>query len=126
MFRPSTTPRHLIWIVLFAVWFAALAPSVSAWLAVRGQVLVEVCTVSGARMMVLPSSTREEPATDMKHKRCPYCLQQQHGTTPPDVSGEIMVPLPLVQVRRWTVHALPYQVVAWAHQLSRAPPLPLV
>lgn len=126
MFRASSTPRRLIWTVMFAVWFAALAPSVSAWLSVRGQVLVEVCTASGPRMMVLPSSNREDPAAHMKHKHCPYCLLQQDNATPPMVALSVEAPVPLQLRQQWTVHALPYHAVAWAHQPSRAPPFTLV
>jgi len=113
----------LLWAVIFAVGFAALAPSVSAWLAARSNVTTEVCSAEGARLVVWSGASHEDPAPGLMHKHCPYCLLQQDHATPPASSLQVAsAPLLRLTLQRWTVHALPYQQVAWALLPAHAPP----
>lgn len=117
--------RRLIWAVLCAVCFAALAPAVSAMLAAKGRTWVEVCTAQGAQMRLLDSGEQERsPAHTSASAHCPYCLLHQDLATPPVSEWRAPALPPLQEVQRWQVHALPYQAVAWSHAPSRAPPLP--
>ncbi len=124
--RPLLAPTRLIWAVLCAVWFAALAPSVSALLASQGRVWVEVCTTTGSQWRLLDKAQAPDDGAHTQHKHCPYCLLQQDQATPPDPFVSAVM-LPTLQERqRWQIHALPYQAVAWAQLPSRAPPASFV
>ena len=121
-----------------AVLFAALAPSVSAWLAARGPVagtlLVELCSGSGSRWIRVPiaaagatarqsdAGSKSPGSQHITDNHCPYChLHQTLGTPPDAVAGGVLLPTP-AERQRWTVRALPYQAVAWAQLPSRGPP----
>lgn len=129
--RPRATVRtpFLRGAVLAALIFAALAPAVSAWLASQGRVWASVCTTAGTSRLVLVSDAAmasddaPDPAPGAgAHADCPYCLLQQHLAPPPALAAvRHHRPAPAV-LRRWTVLALPYQAVAWAHRPAQAPP----
>lgn len=120
---------RLHWAVLMALAFAALAPTVSAWLHSQGRVWAAVCTTSGATRVVLVSDAGAavNDAPDQApgvapHADCPYCLLQ-HDLAPPPAQAAMWDHRPAPSVlRRWTVLALPYQAVAWAHRPAQAPP----
>jgi Protein of unknown function (DUF2946) len=121
--RSSFAYRRLIWAVLCAVCFAALAPSVSALLAAKGRTWVEVCTAQGPQMRLLQGKSQDDgPAHAGNAAHCPYCLLHQDMATPPQVDAVIQLPQPMSEVRRWQALALPYQAVAWFNRPSRAPP----
>lgn len=115
--------------VLVALVFAALAPTVSAWLDSQGSTWSLVCTTSGPPRMVRVSDAGvtvddgQRPVSGIGlHADCPYCLLQQDLAPPPAavaVQDHRLTPMVL---RRWTVLALPYQAVAWAHRPAQAPP----
>lgn len=127
--RAMTRAPHLRWIVLVALVFAALAPALSAWLHSQGRVWTLVCSTSGAPRVMLVSDagtmvsvvSGEAPGMT-EHADCPYCLLQHH-VAPPPVQAAMRDHRPAASVlRRWTVLALPYQAVAWAHRPAQAPP----
>jgi Protein of unknown function (DUF2946) len=121
--RLSFAYRRLVWAVLCAVCFAALAPCVSALLAAKGSAWVEVCTAQGSQMRLLQGKSQDDgPAHAGNAAHCPYCLLHQDMATPPQVAAVIQLLPPLSEVRRWQALALPYQAVAWSHRPSRAPP----
>lgn len=124
-----TRAPYLRWAVLAALVFAAMAPTLSAWLHSQGRVWATVCTTSGEPRVMLVSDA-DTMANDVsgeapgmgQHADCPYCLLQHHMAPPPDqVAMRDHRPAPSV-LRRWTVLALPYQAVAWAHRPAQAPP----
>jgi len=118
--------NKLIWTVLCAVWFAALAPSVSAWLQARGRVTTEVCSTTGPRVVVFNPQGHEAPAALLHVKHCPYChLQQDQMTPPPALLARRQASLP-DQRLSWVFQVRSYTAAAWLSLPPRAPPLSLV
>jgi hypothetical protein len=135
LLRQLASFRRLSWALMGAVLFAALAPSVSAWLAARGPIpgtlLVELCSGTGSRWVRVAvnggvaeaGKASKAPASQhVTDNHCPYCHLHQTLGTPPEVAAAGLLLPPLAQRQRWTVRALPYQAVAWAQLPSRGPP----
>jgi hypothetical protein len=118
--------NKLIWTVLCAVWLAALAPSVSAWLQARGRVATEVCSTSGPRVVVLNLQGHDIPAALLHAKHCPYCHLQQDLMMPPSASVTWRPVLAPDQRLSWSFVVKAYAGAAWLSRPSRAPPLSLV
>jgi hypothetical protein len=72
--------RRLAWLALFAMLFAAIAPSVSKWLAAsQGKNWVEVCSANGSKRVALDLGTQKTPDAPMAaESHCAYCVLQQH------------------------------------------------
>lgn len=115
--------RQLVWAALCAVWFAALAPSLSAVLAAQNRVTVEVCSASGMRLVsVEAGGQRRTPVSLFGGKHCSYCVLQQDQITPPLYSltwldrGDLSDALVAARI------SSDRPALAWLHQPSRAPP----
>lgn len=102
---------------------AALAPTVSTLLAAQGRVVVEVCSGTGTRLVVLNGGhSEQQPADTHGGKHCPYCWLQQDQATPPVQITGWRAPQSLAHDRPWSLPVYWHVRTAWVHLPSRAPP----
>jgi hypothetical protein len=116
--------RHAAWLVLAALVFGALAPSISRWRAATGGVAwVEVCSAAGTRTVRV--GTDEHASRDQvpgDDARCGYCLLAAQGALPvptraylPPVRAELASPQASGAV-------LTCGAICWRPSQARAPP----
>jgi len=114
--------RHIVhWFAVLGILMSALAPTLSQAMAVAqtGQgISVEICTVSGQKMVQFIADDSESKTLDQKH--CPYCTLQ------PAFQIELNTQLDFAQDQEQLFPILFYQspkpLFAWLTLPSRAPP----
>jgi hypothetical protein len=116
----------LVWLALWVMAFAALAPTVSR---LRGpeqkMVWVQVCSSTGTQWLALDTGTGQTapPAHTQADSHCGYCLLQHHVPVLP-VAGSAWVPavLTALRVRTGSGHSTVFvRALRQAHH-PRAPP----
>lgn len=133
---PSARIRRCIsWFACLAILMSALAPALSHALVSRaaGDVWVEICSVTGAKLVRLDSGAAaddtqaagpgHETAPVHTYKHCPYCAIHSDGLglPPPAMAEPALLSLGHA-VPALFLHA-PRTLFAWARAQPRAPPL---
>lgn len=130
-----TRSRQLLstWIACFAILWAALAPSISHAVQSglsqgQGSGWTEVCTVTGAKLVLLaadPGEASSQPRSEVQTlKHCPYCglhaSELGLPPTPPDQATLVLPQLGLAMPALF-LHA-PRRLYVWVSTQPRAPP----
>ena len=114
--------RHIIhWFAIIGILMSALAPSISQAMAVSqtGQgIAVEICTVSGQKMVQFIADDKNSEATEMKH--CPYCTLQ--ASVEIDLNTQLHFAQENEQLFPRLFYQSPKPLFAWLTLPSRAPP----
>jgi len=113
---------QLIWAALCAVWFAALAPSLSNVLSAQGRISVEICSATGMRFVSVDTGSRHRLPVTPQSKHCPYCLIQQDVLLPPLAALQSLDRADLAYAKVAVREAVASRHDAWHLLPSRAPP----
>lgn len=118
--------RWIIWVTALVVLMAALAPTVSRWLASTQTgplALQEVCVSRGVGPSVIMLKAKGTPAGDhVLLDHCPLCvLQTDHLGLPPAPLALLPAPGLRDSVPALFLHA-PRTLSVWAAAQARAPP----
>ncbi len=124
--RRTPHQRWIIWVTALVVLMAALAPTVSRWLASTQTgplALQEICVSRSAGPSVILLKAKTAPAGDhVLLDHCPLCVLQadQHGLPP---TQQAMLPASSLrhEVPALFLHA-PRTLAIWAAAQARAPP----
>lgn len=124
--RRTSHPRWIIWVTALVVLMAALAPSVSRWLASSSTgplALQEVCASRDIGPSMIMLKYRAAPAGDhVLLDHCPLCvLQADHLGLPPAQLARLPAGGLRDKVPALFLHA-PRPLAIWAAAQARAPP----
>lgn len=118
--------RWIIWMTAMVVLMAALAPTVSRWLASTQSgplALQEVCVSRGAGPSVIMLKAKGTPAGEhVLLDHCPMCvLQADHLGLPPASLALLPISTASDEAPTLFLHA-PRTLAVWAAAQARAPP----
>jgi hypothetical protein len=124
----SLPHRWMAWIALWAILLAALAPTVSRYLAATAPrlaaVQMEICvTRPGSPSVVLSTSRSEQPADHQVMDHCPLCLMHTDQPGLPPASTTLALASGLSHVVPSLFLHAPAPLHAWATAHARAPPV---
>lgn len=120
--------QRVAWLALCAVFFAALAPSISHFLAsaTHGKIWVEICSLYGPKRMALDlgadkDKTPGHQASSMSH--CPFCRLQNDLPVLPTLANLSTFALTFDEAIPESIASAPPRArfIRTAH-LTRAPP----
>lgn len=114
---------------MFAILFAALAPTVSMTLAAARNAdsfWTEICSVNAPRATSGAAGTADKEGPTKRglaFEQCAFCVMQGHTPALPAVAP-VMLPAALVIISRLPLLFLqaPHPLFVWATPQSRAPP----
>jgi hypothetical protein len=116
--------RHIAWLALCAVFFGAIAPSISHLLvSANGKTWVEICSVYGSKRMALDLGSQKAPNVPSSMAHCPFCLLQNDlPVIPTSLSlAAFAVMLDEAALEGLAAHPPRARFIRTAH-LTRAPP----
>lgn len=114
-----------IWIALLAVLFSALAPSISHALAAAGADTVEVCTVSGYKVVKLAPGDggKAPPSARRGMEHCAFCATHGGADAIPTAPAAALLAEAGRDIYPSLFYAAPLPLHAWSAAHARAPPL---
>ncbi len=115
-----------LWMAVFAVLMAALAPTVTqAMQGDGGPAPLQVCSQFGPKWIstdeTAPDGKKSAPGGLHAYEHCPYCSVHAAGLGMPPVPFEPPA-LPLSHAAHWRYSAATPTLDTWSDALSRGPP----
>ena len=115
-----------LWMAIFAVLLAALAPAVTQAMQGGGDPSqLEICSQFGSKWIsadnVAPGSKKSGPGGWHTYEHCPYCSVHAAGLGMPPLAFE-PPSLPLSHAMHWRYSAATPTLDFWSDALSRGPP----
>lgn len=116
--------RYIAWLALCAVFFSAVAPSISHLLiSVNGPTWGEICSVYGTKRIAFDFGSQKAPDVPSSMVHCPFCLLQNDLPvipTSPSFSAFAVMPDEVIP-EGGANDSLRFRFIRTAH-LTRAPP----
>lgn len=109
------------WIAIFAIFWAALAPTISHALADRG-LPAEICSAAGSTAIGAVDDASPQPSGAKAFEHCPYCSLQAHGFALPVTPLRLPPPPALVAPLPVDFGPVALPRLRWSSAPPRAPP----
>lgn len=114
------------WLIMLAMLWAMVAPSIAqATAATRGDILIPMCTVSGATLVALsdnPGEPGKQPAPAAPD-HCKLCSMHSDSGAPPPVAPPMLFGVGAGARYPFLFFQSSSQLAVWSPAQSRAPPV---